>query len=332
MFTLLKTLLPSSFGMTLEGDGGAILDVVESGEVSETTNEDSETSKESSTEKTEGTESTGEVEKTQPSDEQEEKDLLTKGDSIPFERFKQFIDKRNTKFSEFKDQLEDMKVEFEESQAVQNDPNVYRAILQRQGITDPKILQTKLEEKGFKVQEEIAEGELMKQFAEGLDLTKQENWFVGMKRMFDHFSKDTIRPLSQRLDSRDVIDRLSSEEPEARKISELFGVKYGNESEDGANLETGVGKLMQYLKDNPRKMNLVKQEHLTKAEALKLALAEKGFSIGKQKGTEEAAKRNDDLKASQMEDSTQTAPAGMPSSDASVHELLDWAAKNPDKI
>ena len=327
-----KTLNPLSYVAMYEGDGNAIADVVESGAVSETTDGDSETPKESSTEKTEGTESTGEVEKTPPSDEQVEKDLLSKGDSIPFERFKQFIDKRNTKFKDFNEQLEDLKTDFEEAQQLQNDPTVYRAILQRQGITDPKILNQKLEEKGFKVEEQIPKGELAKQLSQGLDLTKTDGWIDLVMRAVEYGAKQHISPISQRLDSRDVTDRLQSQEPEARKISKLFGVEYGNEAEDGKNLETGVGKLMQFLNDNPQKKALVAQGHLTKAEALKLALAEKGFTIGKQKGTEEANQRNVDLKASQMEDSRQTAPSGMPSSDASVHELLDWAAKNPDKI
>ncbi len=281
------------------------------------------------TEKTEDEVETGEVEKTpEPSDEDVEKGILEKGEPIPFERFKEFVTKRNDKISGFEGQIGTLTDELEGLKETTNNPLVYKAILQAQGITDPKIIEQKLKEGGFDTQKEMLDTELIKQFAQGLDLSKQENWFIAFKRMAQHFSGSAVKPLEGRISSRETTEMLVGQEPETRKVSELYGVKYGNEKEDAQNPKTGVGILAQFLIDNPQKKVLVAKGELTKAEALILAFRDTGHQLGKQQGKAEADERNEDLKSSAMEEETIPAHTKLPSPDAPVSEIMDFARKN----
>lgn len=100
----LNFLFPFLGLMTFAETDGAAASMVEEG-----AEEDSETSKDSSTKKTEGEAKSGEDGKTQePSDEDVERGLLEAGDAIPYDRFKQFVTKRNSKVSELSTKLEDI--------------------------------------------------------------------------------------------------------------------------------------------------------------------------------------------------------------------------------
>ena len=314
---ILQWLLPFGFlGMMLvKEDEGAVVT-------------EDDTSKDTD-EKTEGEAETGEVEKTQkPSDEDEEKNLLESGESIPFPRFKQFIEKRNLKTTDFEGQIGTLSTELEDIRESLNNPAVQRALLQSQGITDQKILNQKLTEKGFKVEEEVKEDELFTKLTQGLDLAKQGDWVKLVMRAVDFGAKKQIAPLEGKIASRETIDMLNAQEPEARKISKLFNVEYGVEAEDAKNIKTGVGILAQFLTNNPEKKRLVAGGQLSKGEALVLAFKDSGFQMGKQAGKTEEQTRNQDLKDSAMEDDTVVAKGKLPSPDASITEIMDFARKN----
>lgn len=339
MFGLLKFLPFLFLGFMLEGDGEDAIGGARKDVLSDLDNEDSETSKDSPSEKTEDEAKPGDGEKThEPSDEEkesnEEKELLKKGDSIPFQRFKSFIEKRNSRITELEGQMTDDGTELEELREFQKNPNVYKAILQSQGITDEKILNQKMAEKGFQVQEKIPDTELVKKFAAGLDLTKPENWFIAMKNMMEHVSKSAVQPIQDSMSTQKIEANLRSQAPEAKKVSEEYGVEYGDEDSksDANNPKKGIGILLAYLYENPVKMKLVQAGHLSKGDALVLAMKSKGFELGKQKGKQEELTRNKNLKDSQMEDGTQTTEVNEPTGDASFRELMDYAEKHPDKI
>lgn len=146
----LNFLFPFLGLMTFAETDGAAASMVEEG-----AEEDSETSKDSSTKKTEGEAKSGEDGKTQePSDEDVERGLLEAGDAIPYDRFKQFVTKRNSKVSELSTKLEDLQSELEELNDLRSNPEVYKAILKAQGVTDPTIIGQKLREAGLQSEEE----------------------------------------------------------------------------------------------------------------------------------------------------------------------------------
>ncbi len=305
-----------------ENDGAATstVDVEDKG--------DSETSEESSTEKTEGEATSGEDDKThEPSDEEAEKELLEQGDAIPYDRFKQFVTKRNTKVSELSMRLEDLEAELEEFNTLRSNPEVYKAILRSQGITDPTIISQKLQEAGLQEKEEMPENELFKKFTEGVDLKKTEGWMTVMSRMAKHFSQQAVAPIMGKTEEREMKEFIASQETEAKKIAGKVGIPYGEAGKDEHNPNTCVGKMMTYFKT----LSPQQQHHIAKlghVALLKQALFEEGITIGKQKGKKEEQLRHEDLRRSAMEDEAIHTTPKRPSADASISEIMDYARKN----
>lgn len=264
--------------------------------------------------KTQGTKGTeGKETEGAEGQEDEELELVKTGQPIPFERFKQFIEKKNS----MKSELEGIKALFES-------PEVFRAILQSKGVTDPKILDEKMKEAGFEVEEtkdEKSEGELYKKFAEGLDLSKQDSWFRIVQRMAEHFAKETVKPIEGKLSDAKVTEWVGVQEAEAKKIAEGFDMTYGESGKDEGNVNTAVGMMAKYLNEHPEDTGL---GHV---KILRLAISEKGFKLGKEQGKKDAKKRNEGLRRSAMEDDTQVTKEGSPDSTWSVAEIMAWRRK-----
>lgn len=274
-------------------------------------------------EKTEATAKPGEGEKTQGAKESDGKDTegaegqddeseLTKaGKPIPFERFKQFVEKRNS-----------MKTELEGIRAFLDKPEVFRAVLQAKGVTDPKVLDQKMKEAGFEVkEEEESEDKLFEKFSEGVDLTKKTGWFKVMQRMSQYFAKEAIKPIEGKLSEGEVSKWIGSQESEAKKLAEGMDISYGESGKSEGDANTAVGVMAKYLNEHPEDAGL---GHV---KVLRLALSEKGFKLGKEQGKKEAKKRNDNLKRSAMEDDSQVTKEGAPNSTWSVGEIMAWRRK-----
>ena len=285
--------------------------------------EESSPSKEVSQEKT------GEVEKTEEevasAETPEPDDMadLKEGQSIPYERFKKVIEQKN----KFKTDYDGVQTELEEARGYIQNPDVYRAILLSKGITDKKLQNEKLVEAGFEVKEEPPPiGEVYKSFTQGLDLNTQEGWLKAMERMTKHFGKEMVAPFEQKLTQADREKWVAKEEMKAKKTAEKYKLVYGKVGIDEKNPNTAVGMMMGYIRKNPE------DARLGHDKILKLALEEKGFELGKMTGLDEAKKRNQALKDSQMEDDTMQTREGEADSNWSAEDLMKYARKNPDKI
>ena len=287
---------------------------------------DSETGADSSTDKTEAQGTSGQDEKTtdkgvSPEAGQEDKEIeeaAKSGNPIPYERFKQVYEGKKALKAEF----ESLKAEQQEAMELLNDPNVFRAVLQAKGITDPKVLEAKMKEAGFNEGEKKTEGDMYKHFAEGLDLTKQESWFKVMERMVKHFSKEAISPIERKLTEKDVKSYIETQETEAKKIAkDVYGLEYGTTGKDEGNINTAIGKMWKYLEKNPE------DSRLGHVKILRLALADEGIKLGEQKGVKKEKERHQSLKQSAFEDDAQVGKDETPNSDWPVSKIMAWRRK-----
>lgn len=313
-------MLPETMDVDVETES-VDTDKVNDGKV-DMSNEDSETSKESSAETTEETDATEKVEKTDSKDkvseESQDDEVVDDGKPIPYKRFKSVIDGRNA----LKTELETLRSESEEMAQVLSNPDVVRAILKSQGITDPAIITKKMKEAGFTDDQEKPKGELYKQFAEGLDLSKQESWFSVMERMFEHFSKKAIEPISEKLTQKEKQDWISTQETEAKKIAkEQYGLEYGQSGKDEKNINTAVGKIWKYLEAHPEDAGL------GHTKLLHLALAPEAKKLGEQEGVKKEKERHKSLKDSAMEDDAQVGAEETPNADWPVSKLMAYRRK-----
>mgnify|MGYP001581959229 CR=1 FL=1 len=262
---------------------------------------------------------TGEVDKTQAAEGEdtegnegepevdEEGELLKSNQPIPFKRFKSFVDKRNAE-----------RQEFSNLKGLLENPDIFRAVLKSKGVTDPKILDEKMKEAGFEIEESPdTKQNLYKKVTEGLDLAKQESWFTAFERMFKELSK----PIEDKLSQKEVGEWVSSQESEAKKLAEKYEIEYGQSGKDEKNINTAVGIMAKYLNEHPEDAGL---GHV---KIFRLAMADKGIQVGKEKGKLAEKKRNDALRRSQMEDEGQVTREGSPNKDWSVSEILAWRRK-----
>ena len=116
--------------------------------------------------------------------------------------------------------------------------------------------------------------------------------------------------------------------PAAKEVAQLYGLDYGDEAKDSRNLEKGAGILNSYLAQHPKKAQAIAYGVITKADALVLALKDKGFKLGKEQGLGEAQKRNEDLKRSAMEADTGETREGEPTGEWTVRDLMEYARKH----
>ena len=291
---------------------------------------DSETAEGSSTKKTEGENATGKVEKTasegqdgqeEGSDDKDVEEAITKGQSIPFERFKQW----NEKSKLTKTELATLKAENEEVAELLNNPQVFEAVLKAKGITDPKILSEKMREAGFEEgkTEEIPEDKLFEEFAKGLDLSKPQSWGKVMARMAKHFAGETVKPLMGEFSKKEVQAHIQEQETQAKALAkDTYGLEYGVVGKDEKNPNTAIGKMMAYLGKHPE------DAKLGHVKILRLALADEGIKLGEDKGVKKEKDRQKALKTSAMEDDNQAVKEGSPDSSWSVSEIMAWRRKH----
>lgn len=296
-------------------------DVADTQEESVEDNVDSETTEESSTEKTEDQDTSGQDEKTasekeestEDSDDKEIGAAIKSGQPIPYERFKSWNEKG-------KKRVETLTSENEELTTLLNNPKVYRAVLESQGITDPKILSSKMKEQGFQEDEpaevETSEEELFAEMSKGLDLKTSQGWYALNRRIAKHEAQQASKDIRQKIYSKEVGEYLKTQESEAAKMAkEVYGIEYG----------AAVDKMSAYLKKYPE------DAALGHVKILKLALADESIQLGEKKGVSKEKQRLQSLKKSAIEDDGQSLKDEHPDfSKMSVSEVAEWTSKQPD--
>jgi hypothetical protein len=248
-------------------------------------------------------------------------EVVDDGNPIPYERFKKVNEQKN----KFKADYENLSAENEGMAELLNNPIVFKAALQAKGITDPKILASKMKEAGFELDEKTdqTEDELFNEFSKGLDLNSPKDWFKMMKRMSEHYAQESVKPVMGKLSSKDVQEYLSTQEAEAKKVAkENFGLEYGISGKDEGNPNTAVGKMYAYLSKHPE------DTKLGHVKILRLALSEEGVKLGEKKGEQKEKDRQKMLRSSAMEDDAQVVKEGQPDSTWSVPEIMAWRRKN----
>ena len=299
-----------------------VVEKVNDGKV-DMTREDSETSKDSSSEGTEGLDTSGKDGKTAVKDVSSEADqddeVKDDGKPIPYERFKKVIEQKN----KFKTDYESLNAENEGMSELLNNPLVFRAVLQGKGITDPKVLDQKMKEAGFEVEEELPKKELFKKLSEGLDLNTPEGWDEYIERRVQHAIKGALQPIEKKFSTDEANAWVASQEKEATKIAkEVYNLEYGVAGKDESNPNTAIGKIMAYLGKHPE------HARLGQSTLIHLALAPEGAKLGEQAGIKKEKQRQIDLKHSAMEDDAQVVKDGQPDSSWSVSELMAWRRKH----
>jgi len=279
---------------------------------------------ESSPSKTDDQDTPGEGEKAQDGDgsseaaKPDDMEGIKEGQSIPYERFKKVIEERNR----LRNEHGSVQSELEEAQGYLKSPDVFRAILLSKGVTDKKVQDEKLREAGFEIKESKQEGSDYKSITEGLDLNTQEGWFKAMERAVKTFGKELVEPIQKKLSEQDYGKWEAQQIESAQATAKKYGIEFGAVGKDERNPDTAVGMMMTYLRQNPEDAKLGHNK------ILKLALAEKGYEIGKDKGLQEAKERNEHLKRSAVEDDAGETREGEPDSNWSVSDLMEWHRKH----
>ena len=293
------------------------------------------TAKEQGTEGQEDT--TGKVDKTgnEVSDEEKEQAevaaLLKKGQPIPYERFKQFTEKRNKENEEHKQRIK----EFEENQgddeldAILKDPEVAALILKKQGFTDQAIAE-KFKEAGIEAKKgEDKEPEFDLQSVEGWDkridykLEKALDKRLGPveKSLNETQTKEQMRVFGQRMDK---------EKLEAETLAkDVYGIEYGDEK-DAKDPTTGAGKIMNYLTKHPEKVQAATHGILSKSDLLRLAIAEEGVKLGEKKGEKAEKDRVKKVREAAMEGGQEITVDKPPDKNSSHEYISAYHDKYPD--
>jgi uncharacterized protein (UPF0335 family) len=301
-------------------------------------NADSETATDSQSEKTEGQETEGkpaEGEKTvtdestddegkvEAKETQEVEDEFKEGQQIPYERFSQI----NTQRKDAIERAEKLEQDIENIKASLNKPDIVEALMKSQGYTEDAI-QQELTNRGFDVKPKTSEDEMLKQFANGLDLQTTDGWMKLQWRMAKAAAENSVKPVQSKLTEQERETALNRQEDSARKLAkEVYNIEFGQIGVDERNPNTAVGKMAKYLADNP--------DHASfgYVPVLKLAMAEESVQRGVEQGKKAEKDRQEKLKNSAMEGDVQkTSEGGPPPPNASVTEMLAWARKNPTAI
>lgn len=219
-------------------------------------------------------------------------------------------------------ELEELRAEYEERENLLKNPDVYEAVLRSQGITDKNVIAQKMQEVGLQPKIESNKAELFKQFTEGVDLNSQEGWLEAMWRMSQAIANQTVTPLKQSISNREKTEIIAKWESEAKELSKTFDIEYGQNGKSENDPNTAIGKIASYIRKNP------KDAGLGHAKILRLAMSEEGYKMGEQKGIKKEKNRNESLKRSQMEDDNKVSRKKEPTADASIKELMDYAAEN----
>ena len=294
---------------------------------------------ESSTSK-EQTDETGEVVKTQEEDnvsveEKEESELLAKNQAIPYQRFQKTIQQRN----ELKTKIQELEQEREERERYLSDPDVLRVVLSKQGKNEAEI-KSILQENGIvdngnKVNSQGGQDDITKQLGElakDLDLNTVEGWGMYQYRIAqlaaENKAKEQITAYDKsKSDQENIKTFITEQEKQAKKLSEeTYKIPYGESGKDERNPKTAIGKIAQYLKNNPRDASL------GQVKLLRLAMSEEGFKLGESKGIDKEKKRQLALKSAAVEsenvsavDESQLTPADM--ADWPTSKIIEWHQK-----
>lgn len=272
---------------------------------------------EASQAQTQATDKTGAVEKTQVSEEDVEKQLLESKKPIPYDRFSQVIKQRNEIKKEHEEILERQKA-FDD---FLSDPSILRTFLSKQGYTKEQIddyfREQRIEEQQKKAEETQEEQP---------DLNTAEGWqkFID-KKISEGVSKALGEYDQKRMSKEEAKTFVSENEAKAQALcKDVYGINYGTPGKDEKDVNTGVGKIAKYLKDNPG------DAHLGHAKILKLALAEEGFKKAEEKGTQKEKERQQSLKNSALE-GDETTTVKRPDHNSAISDILAWRKLHPDE-
>jgi len=248
--------------------------------------------------------------------ETQEDDVTVKDDGkpIPYQRFKEV----NDKYKQIKTELEELREAQSQFDSLLQDPEVLRTIRKKQGYTEEAINA----ELGVN---KVQEGEI--------DLSTTEGW----KKLIQNEIQQALNPVKQTLteaqrkeQERELFTRLDNEKVEAEKVcKESYGIEYGDEK-DAKDPSTGAGKIFLYIEKHPEKAKLASQGFLSKADLLRLAIAEEGVKLGEKKGEKKEKERQTKLKAVAMEGESQAQADDFPDPSWSTQRIVEWRQKHPN--
>ena len=253
------------------------------------------------------------------------------GKPIPYPRFKEVNDEKNTLKTEL-DELKDAQSKFD---AILEDPEVLRAIRKKQGLTDEAIdkelgVAPKTEAKPDRMAE-------IKALIGDADLSTTDGWLSALATVAEHFSNKSVAPIQKTLTEsqkqeqvRTTNTRLEKEATEAAEVcKETFGIEYGDEK-DAKDPNTGAGKILVYLNKYPEKVQLATEGRLSKTDLLRLAMSEEGVKILEKKGETKEKKRQTTLKKAAMEGEAETQGEDYPQADWPTEKIIAWKEKHPN--
>jgi len=258
---------------------------------------------------------TGAVEKTQVSEEDLEKQLLESKKPIPYDRFAQVIKQRNELKKEHEEVIERQKA-FDE---FLSDPSILRTFLTKQGYTKDQI-------DGYFKEQNIEEQQKKETTQEEqLDLSTTEGWqkFID-KKISEGVSKALGEYDQKRMSKEEAKKFISENETKAQELCKNLGINYGTPGKDEKDINTGVGKIADYLRKNPG------DAHLGHEKILKLAMSDEGFKKAEENGTQKEKERQQTLKNSALE-GDETTNVKRPDHNASIQDILAWRKLHPEE-
>jgi len=275
--------------------------------------EESDPSEESSPEKeTDDQEPSGEDEKTDEGEELEPDDEdIPEGQAIPYKRFKEV----NTQRKEYSERAKAYEKQIDEYKTLLTKPSVLRQVMKEQGYSDEKIEQTLKAEGLIKDEAQVSDEQLLEKMTAGLDLTKQKDWLIAMKRMSEHVAESRITPLQQERQKDAQKRQIAEWESQAEKLcKDVYKIDYNTEA---------IPLMRKYVADNPD------DAVLGHAKILKLAMSDKAYTLGEKTGLQKERERQRQLKSAAMEDDNRASANGdEPNENSSISELMAYARRH----
>jgi len=305
-----------SEGKEPEAQGGKEVNQDSSVEDILASQEEAEPSEESTASKDEQSGEPGEGVKTQDEEvgtSDKSDDEVKEGTPVPYTRFKQVNEAKKTLETE----IEQHKADLEEAETLLRDPDVLELVLKKQGYTD-KAITDYFQEHGIDRGGSKDEP----------DLKTVEGW----KKFITDQIQSNIQPIQKTLTQKEqqALEAehnkwLDENEKEARKISkEKYGIEFGTFRQDEGNPGTAVGKMWQYLQDNP------KDAALGFVKILKLAMAEDAVAAGEKKGIKKEKDRQKTARAGAMESEAEITGEEKPDASWSVEKIMEYREAHGD--
>ena len=267
-------------------------------------------SEESPSSETEQDDTSGEVDNTQSDDvgQSEESSDKEEGNPIPYTRFKEKVDR----LSAVEQELEEARGQYQQTQDVLKDPEVLELALKKRGYTEDAI-QKYFMDNQIEAPKKLTQGEY--------DFNTVDGWQGFIK---DEISK-AQQPITQQLSMQQMQQRQvqqeqwhKEQESSAREVSEQLGLEFGEIGRDEGNPSTAVGKMWNYLQNNPD------DKTLGYSKILKLATSGQAYKQAEQAGVKKEKERQNKLKASAMESESNVTTEDVPNADWSVEKILEF--------